>query len=200
MKVIIVEGLDNTGKSTYIDKLKEHLLSSENLQDTDVMVFHFNPIIGRTNEESANRTDEYNITAVESIINCMKKDKHKYIILDRSWISEFVYGQIYRERNSSDILQTIKDLNEYLIYYIGYENVYLNMFLVKDPNFVIKNEDGDSLSIGNDQYEKIEKEINLFNEVFDACDLQRSKVYVDTSSDYEFMQFNELNEKLSEII
>ena len=200
MKVIIVEGLDNTGKSTYIDKLKEHLLSSENLQDTDVMVFHFKPIIGRTNEESANRTDEYNITAVESIINCMKKDKHKYIILDRSWISEFVYGQIYRERNSSDILQTIKDLNEYLTYYIGYDNVYLNMFLVKDPNFVIKNEDGDSLSIGNDQYEKIEKEINLFNEVFDACDLQRSKVYVDTSSDNEFMSFNELKEKLSEII
>jgi len=132
MKVIIVEGLDNTGKSTYIDKLKEHLLSSENLQDTDVMVFHFKPIIGRTNEESANRTDEYNITVVESIINCMKKDKHKYIILDRSWISEFVYGQIYRERNSSDILQTIKDLNEYLTYYIGYENVYLNMFLVSN--------------------------------------------------------------------
>ena len=39
MKVIIVEGLDNTGKSTYINNLKEHLLSSENLQDDDVMVF-----------------------------------------------------------------------------------------------------------------------------------------------------------------
>lgn len=200
MKVIIVEGLDNTGKSTYIDKLKEHLLSSENLQDNDVMIFHFNPIIGRTNEESANLTDEYNIAAVESILNCMRKDKHKYIILDRSWISEYVYGQIYRGRNSDDILQKIKDLNEYLTYYIGYNNVFLNMFLVKDPNFVIKNEDGDSLSIGNDQYKKIEKEINLFNEIFDVCDLQRSKVYADTSTDSEFMTFNKLKEKLSEII
>lgn len=200
MNVIIVEGLDNTGKSTYINKLKEHLLSSENLQDNDVMIFHFNPIIGRTNEESANLTDEYNIAAAESILNCMRKDKHKYIILDRSWISEYVYGQIYRGRNSDDILQKIKDLNEYLTYYIGYNNVFLNMFLVKDPNFVIKNEDGDSLSIGNDQYKKIEKEINLFNEIFDVCDLRKAKVYVDTSTDNEFMTFNELNEKLSEII
>jgi|GEM_PF-2635831 hypothetical protein len=200
MKVIIVEGLDNTGKSTYIDKLKEHLLYSENLQDNDVMIFHFNPIIGRTNEESANLTDEYNIAAAKSILNCMRKDKHKYIILDRSWISEYVYGQIYRDRNSDDILQKIKDLNEYLTYYVGYNNVFLNMFLVKDPNFVIKNEDGDSLSIGNDQYEKVKTEIKLFNEVFDACDLQKSKVYVDTSTDNEFMTFNELKEKLSEII
>lgn len=199
MNVIIVEGLDNTGKSTYIDKLKEHLLSSENLQDNDVMIFHFNPIIGRTNEESANLTDEYNIAAVESILNCMRKDKLKYIILDRSWISEYVYGQIYRGRNSSDILQKITDLNEYLTYYIGYGNIYLNMFLVNDPNFVIKNEDGDSLSIGNNQYEQIEKEIKLFNEVFDACDLRKAKVYVDALPYNEFMTFGEIAEKLIEI-
>ena len=204
MKVIIVEGLDNTGKTTYIKNLKEYLIRKDNITEDDIKVVHFKPIIGRDHKESAELTDEYNRIAIDSFINCKLKGMYKYIILDRSWISEYVYGIIYRERNSEDMKKVIESLNMYLVLNIGYNNVYLYYFNVKDPNFVIGNEDGNSLSIGNDQYNMIKREQKLFKEIYDFCRLHKGSVLVDVieqeHNEYDFMSFDEVHRKLNQHI
>ena len=170
MKVIIVEGMDNTGKSTMIDRLIKYLARKDGLDaDKQIYVKHLVKPDGENDIERATNIDITNFNLATFLINAHKENKYKYIILDRAWYSEYVYGQLYRNRKEHEIrkrVQTIEEyLNNYFFKHIDTVSFHLLIFLATDPNFYIKHEDGQSLSIGNEQRDLIIKEMSLFTNI-----------------------------------
>ncbi len=168
-KLIIIEGLDNTGKTTLINrltkvfdltnKIHEHDLSYEKIT-YKIIHMHKPP----TNITDNNEANLYQQKVYNDIINELKElcGKYTYIFLDRAWLSEYVYGQLYRNRNKLEIIENnIVIENEILN--IFNQNVCL-IYLTADIDFIILNEDGKSLSANNRKL--ISKEIIYFDEIF----------------------------------
>ena len=170
MKVIIVEGMDNTGQSTMIDRLIKYLTRKDGIDaDKQIYVKHLVKPDGENDIERATNIDITNFNLATFLINAHKENKYKYIILDRAWYSEYVYGQLYRNRQEHEIRKRVQNIEEYLNNYffkhIDTVSFHLLIFLATDPNFYIKHEDGQSLSIGNEQRDLIIKEMSLFTNI-----------------------------------
>ncbi|MBO6271741.1 hypothetical protein J6O48_03055 [bacterium] len=168
-KLIIIEGLDNTGKTTLINrltkvfdltnKIHEHDLSYEKI--TYKIIHMHKPPTNITDNDEANL---YQQKVYNDIINELQElcGKYTYIFLDRAWLSEYVYGQLYRNRNKLEIVENnIAIENEILAMFN--QNVYL-LYLTADIEFIMLNEDGNSLS-ANDR-DLITKETICFDDIF----------------------------------
>ena len=115
MKVIIVEGMDNTGKSTMIDRLIKYLARKDGIDaDKQIYVKHLVKPDGENDIERATNIDITNFNLATFLINAHKENKYKYIILDRAWYSEYVYGQLYRNRQEHEIRKRVQVIEEYL--------------------------------------------------------------------------------------
>lgn len=81
------------------------------------------------------------------------------IILDRSWLGEYVYGSLYRKNDKQSIINIIEECYKEL------QNLnYVTILLTCDNvDFCLKHSDKKSLS--NDKKEYIINEINLFHEI-----------------------------------
>lgn len=86
----IVEGIDKCGKSTFIDKqdithhcegIDEFMKLAKHLESSYRIAVHFN---------------SKDITPLESLRMCCAFSHICDIFMDRSWISDMVYGPIYR--------------------------------------------------------------------------------------------------------
>ena len=105
MKLIIIEGTDNTGKDTLISKILEKYPTAT--------VMHCGKPI--TKKYSSKEQDELFRIYAQNIVEG-KYDNTHVIIMNRSHIGEYVYGVLYRKRNNEEVEQMINDVNDILYY------------------------------------------------------------------------------------
>ena len=204
MKVIIVEGMDNTGKSTMIDRLVKYLAKKDGIDaEKQIYIKHLVKPDGENDIERATNIDITNFNLATFLINAHKENKYKYIILDRAWYSEYVYGQLYRNRQEHEIRKRVQNIEEYLNNYffkhIDTVSFHLLIFLATDPNFYIKHEDGQSLSIGNEQRDLIIKEMSLFTNIAYIANVENKGIIL-VNNGSEFLTEDTIFKKIKNII
>ena len=188
-KLIIVEGMDNTGKSTLIDRLDYVLSNTENCA---VKIIHLTkPPKDIPEDEIVSYMNTYYDSIIEQLLSPQFYNMYNYIILDRGYISEFVYGPMYRNRNELDI--TVNNLiYEKKLINIYKGNICLILLNSETNGFLINHDDDNSLSNVND--ELLIKEREKFIEGFENSLICNKKIY---NVDKNIYQFNDI---LPEII
>ena len=185
MKVLLLEGLDNVGKSTVAEEL---IIRYKNRYN--IMFMH-----SRSPQYQEN-VDPLTYQGIEFFMKAdtaaymatFEEEKNPYFlsdqlhplsetlcIFDRSWIDEYVYGQIYLNESYWEILLMITKCFEAL-YRPGVilENMHVSIvYLDASPEFSIKKDDGKSFTStikeNNIKLEQVKKEKVLFQEVFKYC-------------------------------
>lgn len=163
MKVIIIEGPDNTGKSFLIN----HLLSKYKHS----LCIHCGKPEIKDPIKAALSQKEYFTNVVDNIVHYNhdyigKKEFIHTVIFDRSWLGEYVYGCKYRGNGEEFVLEMINELNKKLLN--GVESVYYIYLTVDNINFLVRNDDGKSISKANK--EAIQDEINRFDEMYNVME------------------------------
>ena len=168
---VILEGIDNLGKSTIISKLVEKYNSTKDIVLThatgplDKALTKGPAFIIQTNTFKNLKARLTVLSAIEDPLSSLKKEF--LVIQDRSEIGEFVYGPKYRRERESNILK-------YLDAYKNSENRYeydrnyntLVVLLTADPEFAARNDD--NLSLYSDKKAKVSEikaEDKLFKEI-----------------------------------
>ena len=156
-----------------------------------------------TDWEKATNIDITNFNLATFLINAHKENKYKYIILDRAWYSEYVYGQLYRNRPEHEVRKRIQVIEEYLNNYFSKHtdkvSFHLLIFLATDPNFYIKHEDGQSLSIGDEQRDLIVKEMSLFTNIAYMAKVENKGIIL-VNKGSEFLAEDTIFKKIKNII
>lgn len=109
--ILIVEGSNKVGKTTFINSLVENLNRFNNIE---VEVFNDRTAIDDTKEVTKEMM--YEITR-DDFIKALKKsldnaNKNYICIFDRSYISEYVYGKKYRGYENDEVLKLDKFISE----------------------------------------------------------------------------------------
>ena len=184
MKIIIVEGTDRTGKDTLINELKD--LSNHTL------IIHCTKAVGNTVQEQNVNQDLLFLKYVKNI------DEHKYdnlcdlIIFNRAWYGEYVYGPMYRNRDKHEVASLILGYETSLMIH-GAQDIYYIQLINDSYNLVMKNDDGDSIS---NKEKDFNEEIKLFKEIFEKSSIYKKKlIYVNDGDD-----FREKEEILNEVL
>ncbi len=182
MKLIIIEGTDNTGKDTLISKILEKYPTAS--------IIHCGKPL--TNKYSSNEQDELFRVYAKNIVN-KKYDNTHVIIMNRSHIGEYVYGVLYRNRDIEDVENMLIDVNNILYSRKDLTIRYIQL-LSNSENLLKHNEDGKSLSNGN--VDKINKEAKQFKEIFDNINIKDSDkrlIYVNDGDSFRSREdiFNE---------
>lgn len=182
MKLIIIEGTDNTGKDTLIGKILEKYPT--------VTIIHCGKPISK--KYSSEEQDELFKIYANNIVN-KKYDNVHAIIMNRSHIGEYVYGVLYRGRLDTDVAAMIFTVNNILYSRKDLEIRYVQL-LSNSENLLKNNEDGKSLSNGN--IEKIVKESEQFKEIFDIINIsdnEKKLIYVNDGDQFRSREdiFNE---------
>ena len=149
-KLIIIEGTDNVGKDTVINQLLDKY--------KDAKVYHCEKPKSKNYKEAAK--EQYN-----SFLSLAKENstsKYTTIIHNRSWYGEYVYGVKYRNNDENEVKKSILEFENILLDNI--DDVCLIMLLSNNSDFLVKNDDG--LSISNAKKELIEDETKRFEEIF----------------------------------
>lgn len=168
MKHIIVEGVDICGKSSLI----QHICSTAD----NYTIRHFKKPLGNTNIDKVNYQKQDFISEFSLSLMLKKDEKLDYLIWDRSHIGEAVYSPMYRKSDSDWIWAMEKFFFEF-----NSDNVYL-ILLYGDADFLIKRENGDSLSA---KLEDRQSEINLFHYAFDKSIIKNKlKIKVNSGDNY----------------
>lgn len=177
--VVLFDGLDNTGKTTQIQKLVSYF-ANKDMISTVCKYSKFDKLDKKKEEKFSKR---FYKDYFEKIVNWpdkvipdptyIAKDNIHYIhdnnlILDRGHISEAVYASMYRSYSGDYIWDLEKCLeNKYNIYLI---------VLIDSVEKAIEREDGLSLSNGN--ADKISIEISKFAEAYKKSCIQ-NKIIID---------------------
>lgn len=177
MKLLILEGIDRTGKNTLISNLSKHF--------DNIVVRHFGHVFGETNIDKKKNIVELYLQEFElyrtnnkAFSNSdIRKSKNDIWIWNRSHISEYVYGSLYRNSNSSWIFELEKKYSFDID-----PNIYL-VNLTGTPEFLFKQEDGNS--VGPAKLEDKRNEILSFNEaVRISCITNKITITVDYNEKY----------------
>ena len=88
MILLIIEGLDNTGKSTTIQNIKKFY---ENKKLT-VNVIHCDKPADAPHDIQAKLQNQEYINLAQKLVNMHKNNECDIAIIDRCWYSEYVYG------------------------------------------------------------------------------------------------------------
>ena len=177
--IVLFDGLDNTGKTTQIQKLVSYFANKEMIS-TVCKYSKFDKLDKKKEEKFSKR---FYKDYFEKIVNWPDKvipdpayiaeDNIHYIhdnnlILDRGHISEAVYASMYRSYSGDYVWDLEKCLeNKYNIYLI---------VLIDSVEKAVEREDGLSLSNGN--ADKINIEISKFAEAYKKSCIQ-NKIIID---------------------
>lgn len=177
--IVLFDGLDNTGKTTQIQKLVSYF-ANKDMISTVCKYSKFDKLDKKKEEKFSKR---FYKDYFEKIVNWPDKvipdpayiaeDNIHYIhdnnlILDRGHISEAVYASMYRSYSGDYVWDLEKCLeNKYNIYLI---------VLIDSVEKAIEREDGLSLSNGN--ADKINIEISKFAEAYKKSCIQ-NKIIID---------------------
>lgn len=182
-KLIIIEGTDNVGKDTIINQLLNKY--------KDAKVYHCEKPKSKDAKEAAK--EQYN-----SFLNLAKENstsKDEIIIHNRSWYGEYVYGVKYRNNNENEVKKSILEFEKILLDNI--DNVCLIMLLSNNSDFLVKNDDG--LSISKAKKELIEDETKRFEEIFKFSTIPNKRIiYVNTGENWKSKE--EIINKIYEIV
>lgn len=195
MKLIIVEGPDNTGKSTVVDRLYNLLTEFGHIAPTHILKIHNSGPEGKTLKEKIKNIDAYNEKMIEDLIAASYTDAYEVVILDRAWLSEYVYGQIYRNRSAETSKKVALEHERTLsLRYKDFnENVWLVLLNSDNPEFLLKHEDGKSLSMNTETpIQMMENEIIYFNNAYDLALCNKVHVVVNDETGSEFKTFDEV--------
>lgn len=189
-KLIIVEGMDNTGKTTLINRLSK-LFKSLNIKYKVVKADNPCPDANKhTQNEVEKITTEYYDNYVQNVLD-IKHGRNgmnvpvypEYVILDRAYLSEYVYGQIYRKRNPLDITLHNLVIESKLLECYKQENIFLVM-LMSTNAALKKNDDNKSLSKTDDMLLDIER--NMFEDAYSKSLIDHKLLYnvVDSNDEW----------------
>lgn len=180
-KLIIVDGMDNTGKSTLIARLTNVL---EQLGNTTITIHSQKPPKDIAPEDTAAYQHKYYLNLIDRLVSLKHEHKYNYIILDRGWVSEYVYGPLYRNRSKQEIVEDNIVLDKKVLSEFSTmpSDVYLIM-LLGSTQFLISQEDGKSLSDNDETLINIERE--EFEKGYDYSLIDKKNYYeVDSDNDY----------------
>ena len=181
-KLIIVDGMDNTGKSTLIARLTKVL---ESLGNTTITIHSQKPPKDIAPEDTAAYQHKYYLDLINMLASLKSERKYDYIILDRGWISEYVYGPLYRNRSKQEIVEDNIVLDKKVLSLFNIpSDVYLIM-LLGSTKFLLSREDGKSLSDNDESL--IELERTEFEKGYDYS-LIDQKIYYEVDSDNEYIE------------
>lgn len=189
-RIYIISGLDNSGKDTVINYLTKILYkrNSVNKPYFSVIQTHSLKPVYRT-KEIENRDKELNdyfIQYKQSLINNLYALFYNcidYLIFNRFYTEEFIYGQLYRGRSEDACVRLIEITINLIIGWLienanvtGVRNrqearswIAQNIIYIKTDcpsSFLVKNDDGDSQS--DNHLDLINKEQELFNKYIDV--------------------------------
>lgn len=183
MKIVIIEGTDNIGKDTIISNI---------IKDYETVT-----LIHCSSPKSKNISDaieEQKLLFNNQILDIItKKYNTDILIFNRSFIGEYVYGSIYRNRDMLNTMIYINNLEDMLNSYINKNDLIYIQLLSSSIELMKNNEDNKSLSKGD--YDKIKKEIELFTEIYDNSHIvNKHLIYVNDGD-----KFRDLNEIIKEV-
>ena len=181
MKVIIIDGPDNTGKNTLINNILEN--------NEIVKVIHCSKPKVKQNV-LYHQFINYKSLADIAIKDYANNDNN-ILIYNRYYIGEYVYGQLYRNEKPEQILETIKLIEKYILEKIPQDDILYIQLLSTSPELLRKNDDNKSLS--NADIDLIKKELELFKTAYDHS-LLRNKhiIYVNKENTDEFKSREEI--------
>ena len=181
-KLIIVDGMDNTGKSTLIARLTKVL---ESLGNTTITIHSQKPPKDIAPEDTSAYQHKYYLDLINMLATLKSERKYDYIILDRGWISEYVYGPLYRNRSKQEIVEDNIVLDKKVLSLFNMpSDVYLIM-LLGSTKFLLSREGGKSLSDNDENL--IELERTEFEKGYDYSLIDK-KIYYEVDSDNEYIE------------
>jgi len=174
MKVIIVEGPDNCGKNTLIQNI---------IDNNDVVkVIHCH----KPDKDDKHPFDTMKKIYFSHANNVIKDNIQEHvdvIIFNRYYQSEYIYGQLYRNGDPIHIKEFILRLESYLRNNIKDSDLYYIQLMTDSIDLLIENEDGLSLSGG--KKEQIEKELDLFKDIYDFSTLNKKMIYINDGNKFK---------------
>ena len=179
-KIIIIEGTDRVGKSSVITGICEHY------QYDNVFVRHCGKPPKNVHLDNVYKW-QMNAFIKEgelaNYIQGLEKNEYQYyenvLIYNRYYLGEYVYGVMFREYPKDFISSRIKFFEET---YVDARNTFL-ITLVADPEFILRNEDGNSFS---KNLEQKTTEIELFKEIHEKS-IIKNKLAVKVDKDGKFL-------------
>ncbi len=186
MKLVIVEGVDRTGK----DEICQHIKSMA----SSYTYRHWGFPEGVTNADKI-RYQQYSFKKEFDMYNTLQKDLYfsnpnEMVIWNRSHLGEIVYGTLYRDYDPETWVYNMESL-----YSFDEKDIYL-ILLEGDPEFIVNNDDGKSFS--NDIIKK-KTEIALFNKAFDNSIIQ-NKIKVKVNEGNEFRNRADIRKEIDSFI
>lgn len=177
MKLIIIEGCDNLGKSTLIANLVKYYS-----QNYNVLVKHSGKPTNK-NMDPLREQQEYFINETNNLhiykhtIEAREK-KETIVIYDRFVQGEYVWGSIYRKYSLDDIKhKCIEPVMKNLTFNIGQSNI-VSILLDASSYFIYYNDDGYSFC----SHENMDSAIKLIN--------QQRDIFKNVMTDDEYIPFN----------
>ena len=177
MKVIIIEGPDNTGKNTLIQSILDN--------NKIVKLIHCDK--PESKEDPFEEQCKLFYLHAYNTYADFKNSQTLYanidvVVFNRYYQGEYVYGQMYRNGDPDKIKQMVSICEDYLLNNIGYDNIYYVQLLSTSSKLLRKNDDGKSLS-GAD-VEKMKREVELFTEIYEFSRLKKHIIYVNDEDDF----------------
>ena len=193
--LIIIEGMDNTGKDTLISGITNKFNDKYNY-----ICEHFT---GPSSKEKNKAFIEQINQFLEFLYKLTLYNDNSLIFWNRSHIGEYVYGQIYRNIDKNLVIKMINLIDELLLS-LNINIVYVQL-ICNSNELMIKNEDGKSLStsIEKDKYiETLDTERKLFKEAFKVVSDKFKKIMIIVNNGDSFIDkniiLNEVIEKIYE--
>lgn len=177
MKLIIIEGCDNLGKSTLIANLVKYYS-----QNYNVLVKHS----GKPTNRNMDPLDEQREYFINETINLqmykhtieIAEKKETLVIYDRFVQGEYVWGSIYRKYSLDDIKhRCIEPVMKNLTFNIGQSNI-VSILLDASSHFIYYNDDGYSFC----SHENMDSAIELIN--------QQRDIFKNVMTNSEYIPFN----------
>ena len=172
MKIIIIEGPDNTGKNTLIQSIIDN--------NKVVKLVHCDKPVS---EDPFEEQFKLFWSHAYNIVQDNRNKDIDVIVFNRYYQGEYVYGQMYRNGDPEKIKWMINETEKYLINNLDEDDIYYVQLLSTSPKQLKKYDDGKSLS--GAELEKIQKECNLFKDVFDFSILKKKHIiYVNDGDNF----------------
>lgn len=158
MKIVIIEGTDNVGKDTVINRLFNERVGS-------IMTHCEKPPKGSTDEMRKYQESLFISLLGNTTMEYLNhKDDSVYLIHNRSWYGEYVYGCMYRNNDGDNVIKFVNKLEELLLNIVDEKDICFITLLSDNMEFLSRNEDGLSLSSGKE--ELIKEETERFKTIF----------------------------------
>ena len=173
MSTIILEGLDNVGKTTQINNIREEFNSSF------FLTFHLSNI--KTKKWSNEAYQSYFKNLYVEYFELIESNEYD-LLFDRFHLGESVYSPLYRNYSGDYVFELekiIENCNE----------VYL-IVLIDEAKNLLNREDGNSFTI---ELEKKQQEIDLFIEAFKKSSI-KNKILININNKNQQQVFKEIKD------